>query len=58
MKDIEELDGMTLWEIVVNEGALTMLVLSIHLFVLFLLCSYIGLYYWVKSKIQRKGDKR
>ena len=53
MKKWEELENMTLWEIDVNEGALTMLVLSImHLF-LFVMCLHISASSKIKFLLRR-----
>lgn len=53
MKDFEELEKMTLWDISANEGGLTMLVLSIHCFIMFLICIYVPLEYKLKHLIWR-----
>ena len=53
MKDFDELENMTLWEISVNEGGLTMLVLSIHCFIMFLICIYVPLEYRLKRLLRR-----
>lgn len=44
MKDIEELENMTLWDITVNEGALTQLVLGVLLLILSVMYLFINLY--------------
>lgn len=55
MRDFDELENMTLWDITVNEGGLTMLVLSIHCFILFLVCIYVPIRYKLK-RLLSKGE--
>lgn len=51
MKDIGELETMTLWDIVTNEGALTQLVLGVFLFILGIAYSFTAIYYKLKFKL-------
>ena len=48
MKDINELEDMTWWEITVNEGALTLFVLGISMLLLSVMCVVMGVYYKIK----------
>jgi len=48
MKDIEELEDKTLWDITTNEGSFTLLVLGILMLILSVMYSLINLYYKVK----------
>ncbi len=48
MKDWDELDKMTLWEITTNEGALTMATLSIVCGILAIMYMVTDIYYKVK----------
>ena len=51
MKHMDELDKLTFWDISVNEGALTQLVLGFMLIFLGIADAFIDIYYKVKYKI-------
>ena len=49
----EELENRTLWDIEANGSSLQLLWVSAGCFVLAVMYSIIGIYYWVKFKIRR-----
>lgn len=53
MKDIDELEKMTLWDITVNEGALTQIVLGELLVALGIMYLFLGIYFKLKFWIRR-----
>ena len=53
MKDLKTLDSMTLWNITVNEGALTMIVLGIVFLLLAVGCVVIDIHCKIKFAIRR-----
>lgn len=55
MKDFTELGMMTLENVADNEGALTMLAVSVMFFTLFLLYLYLHIYYYIKFKVIRRA---
>ena len=48
MKSIEELEGMTWWDITTNEGALTQFILGLGMLILSVMYLVLGLYFRIK----------
>lgn len=53
MKDWEELEDMTVWDVTTNEGSLTLLILGLACLVLSAMYLIIGAYFKVKFMLKR-----
>lgn len=53
MKDMDELENMTLFDITANEGVLTHLILGVSLTVIGIMYLFIDIYYKLKFKLRR-----
>ena len=55
MKTLDELEGMTLWDIATNEGALTQLVLCTDLIIIGIAYLLMSIYCNIKNNLTRRA---